>query len=82
MKQIEVLQHQQPDILIVGIECQHRPQLIERITIESLRMLNEFYYPFHLVIRHYQLATVALKIWSQISRIILETSSSCTALSD
>ena len=62
MKQIEVLQHQQPDILIVGIECQHRPQLIECITIKALRMLNEFYYPFHLVIRHYQLATVALKI--------------------
>ena len=85
VEQIKILEHQQTDRLIIRIQGTEGAQLIKRVTIHPFGVLYQFCYPFHrllLSVFVYQLATQALKICSQMSSIILDTSSSCTELSD
>ena len=86
VEQIEVLQHEQSCRLEIRIQSQHGAQLVQRIAVESLWVVDEFCY-LHISILYslfttYQFATVALNIWSQRLLVISVTSSSCTALSD
>ena len=78
MQQVEVLQHQQASGLEVGMECGELTQFVERLLVHPLGMVDEFFQ----VHSTYQLATVALNIWSVMSFTIWVTSSSCTELSD
>ena len=83
VEQIEILEQEQTDGLIIGVECQQGAQLIERVAVQAFGVLGQFCNVHcFLCVGGYHCATEALNIWSQRSFIIWVTSSSCTELSD
>ena len=71
VEQVEVAQQQQSRILVIGIEREQAAEIVDGLAVEELRML----YVLRYVHDGYQLATVALKIWSVRSSHICCTSS-------
>ena len=81
VEQVEVLQHQKPRRLVIGMEREQAAKLVESLAVHLFGVVDELR-QVHFPIFFYQFATVALKIWSVSSFTICVTSSSCTALSD
>ena len=44
VQQIEVLEHQQSECLVVGIQCHLRPQLVKCVAIQLFGVMYQLYY--------------------------------------